>query len=438
MNKNFKVKLILGIILSILAFSCKKNENVIPTFAEIQIFDPPSTYMYLTAGLLDEESIIHLIEDHGFIWALSPNVTFENAEIVRLGKRQPNTSFFFRLENLKGNTTYYYKAFVQINGQQYLDKELTFTTRPGTWKKLSDFPGGGLVNATGFSINGRGYVVGENKVWEYNPDNDSWIQKKDAPFTTEGPTSFSVSNEGYVYCSDLWKYLPQTDNWLKIPTSDDRFLSKGCGGVSSFVIDNKAYIGGGSGNFGESWIEFEPISRSWQVADFNSHLAHNRSYASSFAIGKKGYLVGGDTYISRTDYSVAEFDFENGTSRYREPFKTDRGIGALRKEMTYFSINGQGFAGMGYGERPTGIGFSIGSQSDFYRYDEINDSWVPQPIHVHINENNELKFLGRAGAVSIVIGNRAFIGLGELRDFDSETETWTRTPYTDFWEFIPD
>ncbi|NBP69800.1 MAG: hypothetical protein EBU52_13765, partial [Cytophagia bacterium] len=117
-----------------------------------------------------------------------------------------------------------------------------------TWKRRHDFPGGKRHHATSFSLNGMGYLLGGNgpdgqtilssrpynDLWEYNPLNDSWIRKKDIPF--HAVSAIQVGNEIYATADQtfyfepgtgriwghgggksLWKYIPTSDEWLRLP-----------------------------------------------------------------------------------------------------------------------------------------------------------------------------------------------------------------------------
>src|SRR5882757_727061 len=75
-----------------------------------------------------------------------------------------------------------------------------------TWTQKADFGGGVRIYATGFSIEGKGYLgtgLGEfttfNDLWEYDPTTNAWTQKADfgggARYLAVG---LSIGRKGYI------------------------------------------------------------------------------------------------------------------------------------------------------------------------------------------------------------------------------------------------
>lgn len=77
-----------------------------------------------------------------------------------------------------------------------------------TWLAKDSLPGPPLYAASGFELNGSGYVIGgstapdnvtsTNAVWKYNPSTDQWTQKANFPVQTAGPAYFVLNNRAYV------------------------------------------------------------------------------------------------------------------------------------------------------------------------------------------------------------------------------------------------
>jgi len=156
------------------------------------------------------------------------------------------------------------KAYIGAGRDNYLVWE--YNTLTDSWTQKNDIPSEMYVpnyNSTeawqksNFVINGKGYVTTyNNSVWEYNSAEDTWIRKNDFPGGNRYWTSsFSINNKGYIaggtkyyYSSailnydEVWEYNPLNDSWIqitKIPSSNERFKSLG------FYIGNKIYFGGG-------------------------------------------------------------------------------------------------------------------------------------------------------------------------------------------------
>ncbi|GAA5024540.1 hypothetical protein GCM10011506_08230 [Marivirga lumbricoides] len=432
-----KNKILIGWLASLLLlFSCdEKNPEVVPIFETSQLEAPPLSYTYFNAEIdeVQENQIIDLIEDHGFVWSTSPDNSLDNpnSEIIRIGVKKPNYAFSSFVKNLIGNTTYYVKAFIQMNNQVYYANEISFTTKPGTWKKLKDFPGDPLVNATGFSINGKGYIVKESQVWEYIPSTDTWERKNDAPFYAPAPTSFVKGGEAYVFCTDLWHYQAELDEWELIEHANTNKSSRvwGCDGMASFVVGEKVYFAGGERRLNQLLIEFDFETMKWSYPS-KQHV-FNRAYASGFSLGSSGFIVGGDI-SGNDDLGIVKYNTDEQSFSYWGKLVNDRGYGCDRQEMICFQISDRVFIGLGYGEFVLAPGIDVKSQFDFYEYKPDEGVWIPQTYPVFVDENNDINFLGRSGGVSFVIEGRAFMGLGENRSYNNDTNR-----YQDFWEFIP-
>ena len=437
-------------------FSCGEKEpdiiDITPSFTNTSFIfvDCRPSFLVTDFSVEDEDMFRTHLQDHGFIYSTTNvnSIEDESSIIISKGTDLILNQFVVTSENLLTNTTYYARAFLKIYDQYFYSDEIIFTTRPGTWNKLGDFPGDGLMNATGFSINNKGYIVGKNpnqfysEVWEYDPEFDSWVQKNEAPFSSSGPSSFVINNVGYVYCNALWRYDQSMDTWIHNgygPANEftPEEYSKGCRGVSSFVIDNKAYIGCGVGNTNEGFMEFNALNNEWQLLDLNQGINPNRSYSTSFVLNDMAYIVGGDMSFYENDESIIEYDLQNMTSVYKGIFKGESSLGLDRKEMISFVINDEAFLGMGYGEFANEFGIRVGSQSDFYKYEPDINWWTRQNNPTQADENGIINCVERAGGVSIVVNGRAFMGLGVNRPNENSSENTETIIYKDFWEFIP-
>jgi hypothetical protein len=147
------------------------------------------------------------------------------------------------------------------------------------WEKLSDVPFGpyeqtGRFETASFVINGIGYFsggalsTGDTNCWSYNPQTDIWSRIADFQTPRSYTSSFSLNSFGYVSGGttvggsnrkDCWKYDPSSNSWTQI----DNVGHIERGGHFSFVINGKAYVGGGGiydsgGSSGYDFYEFIP------------------------------------------------------------------------------------------------------------------------------------------------------------------------------------
>ncbi len=156
-------------------------------------------------------------------------------------------------------------------------------------------------------------------------------------------------------------------NWTSIAD----FGGAGRSGAASFVIDGKAYLGGGfsaSGTRLQDWWQYDPATNGWiKKADFSGPA---RSSAVAFTIGNKGYVG-------------------------------------------------------------TGIDAASSRLKDFYEFDPIANngfgSWKP------IKEFGDVNTLGRSGCVAFTLNNRGFVGGGASKD-DIYSDLWEYLPTTNTWE----
>lgn len=172
------------------------------------------------------------------------------------------------------------------------------------WKKLPDFPGGKRYGTTTFTIGSYSYVcmgiesaVGDKKdVWRFDPSNQSWIKMNDFP----GPSrafafSFVVDGKAYVGGGghyggssydlisdhyDLWEYDPATDSWIQ----KSSFSPNGLSGkrFQATGIGNYGYFG--ANNF---LYRYEPSIDQWWV--FASPISFKDGGIAA-TIGNKGYF----------------------------------------------------------------------------------------------------------------------------------------------------
>lgn len=120
----------------------------------------------------------------------------------------------------------------------------------------------GRKNATTFVINGTAYVgtgttlTGDLKdFWAYDPQRDQWTLTEAFPGDPRRDAiGFSLNGKGYIgmgylvenstYLADLWEFNPNGAVGKKW-RSRTPLLGGGRSSAASFVIGNKAYVGGG-------------------------------------------------------------------------------------------------------------------------------------------------------------------------------------------------
>jgi hypothetical protein len=214
------------------------------------------------------------------------------------------------------------------------------------WTQKADF-GGGDLSGSGFSIDGKGYIVvgTTNDFLEYDPATNLWTQKAD--FAGEArvqAVGFSVGSKGYIGTgfstslkNDFWEYDPATNTW----TQKADFAGTARAQAVGFSIGSKGYIGTGADdvNFYKDFWEYDPATNAWiQKADFGGEA---RDYATGFSIVSKGYLGTGYNGTSLDDF----WEYDPITNVWTQ--KANFG-GTGRYYATGFSIGSKAYLGTGY------------------------------------------------------------------------------------------
>jgi len=157
-----------------------------------------------------------------------------------------------------GNTGY---VTTGVGGaSSYYNDLIQYDMQTNTFTLLS--PVGSLPNprfgATGFSLNGKGYMgtgiddsTYYNDFWQYDPVNNAWTQLADFAGTPRfGAVSFTTCGYGYIglgedlnstYRQDFWRYDPANNSWTFV----NHFPGSGRRSAVAFKVNNKAYVGTG-------------------------------------------------------------------------------------------------------------------------------------------------------------------------------------------------
>ena len=160
-----------------------------------------------------------------------------------------------------------------------------------------------------FALNGKGYFVcGEisysgilsNKVWEYNPSNDEWIQKSDFPGTARRcAVSFVINDKAYLCLGgntgdrrcelgDFWEYDPNKDLWLRkadFPISAYTKHTYELSTPNALSDNNKGYIG-----LVTKFWSFDPDENNWeQLSNYPTGIY---GFSFAFYVNNKIYFGG--------------------------------------------------------------------------------------------------------------------------------------------------
>ena len=199
------------------------------------------------------------------------------------------------------------------------------------WVEKEIFTGDARWDAFSFAIGEKGYVgggvIGGNNssqftatVYEYNTATDTWDNVQGLPANRRQATGFAINGKGYVAWgyygpnssqkdASVLEYDPVLDSWTAmapIPDIVDNAVVLDLP-APVYVDDDNAFLTGGNYPYGETW-KFNPTNDSWTPVDTPSL----RPYAS-FEVGGQGYLVayennsGWQGHIMKMDESLGEW-----------------------------------------------------------------------------------------------------------------------------------
>ena len=150
------------------------------------------------------------------------------------------------------------------------------------------------------------------------------------------------------------------------------FSGVGRSGASSFVIDGKAYVGGGFDADGKrliDWWQFDPTKNGW---------------------------------VKKTDFP-----------------------GAARSGAVAFTIGGKGYVG-------TGLGATSNRLKDFWEFSPTGNSGAGSWKQIK-DFGDPITETGRYGCVSFTVSNRGFVGAGSPYSTTALNDLWEYLPSSDTW-----
>ena len=271
-----------------------------------------------------------------------------------------------------------------------------------TWVARAPFGGGGRKLAAAFTAGGKVYVgtgvLGNSyfrDFWEYNTQTDTWTQKAlyGGPARVSA-SAFSIGGIGFLGLGQLasgassavqYAYDVASNAWVRF---SDFPLAAGRYEAATFVANNRAYVTCGTdGNFNyrDCW-EFNPLTDTWtQKADFGGSA---RAYPSAFSINGQGYVGLGAS-------SGRFFDMWRYTPTTNSWTRRADFVGGGRSGAVGFAVGNFGFFSTGFN------GSAV--YRDLWEYSPAADTWTQRAPFGGVASN---------GGVAAVVGSRAYVGLG--------------------------
>lgn len=288
--------------------------------------------------------------------------------------------------------------------------------QPNSWSVRSNFGGSARESAVGFSIGTKGYI-GTGRLalgtftkdfWSWDQSNNVWTQLADVggvsgPLRTDA-VGFSIGNKGYIgtgnsstgnYLNDFWEFDPTNNSWIQKTNFPGGIRTYAVG----FAIGNKGYIGTGASNWNTNnndFYEYDPNFDSWvQKASFPG-AGNGRSGAIGFSINSLGYLGTGyscaTSACNTPNIDFWSYDPITDSWTQRQSF-----AGGPRSYAFGFSIGDYGYVGGGYDI--TNYSF----HQDFWEYNPQNDTWLNRTPYQNLAGN----------AVGFSICDKGYVGTGK-------------------------
>lgn len=209
-----------------------------------------------------------------------------------------------------------------ITGPPYNANLYMYNSTANTWTTKEDYPGFPVYGAQAFAIGTKGYFgVGNGgtatgdfftEFYEYDSNNDTWLQRDSFPGTERfGTYGIALNGKGYVgfgangatntFFNDWWEYNPANDTW----TAKTNFPGTTRDYVAGFALNNQIYLGTGHQNTGtfetNDFYSYDPSSDSWTLQA--NYGGGNRWLVVGFSIGNKGYFGTGMNNTTSTNYN---------------------------------------------------------------------------------------------------------------------------------------
>jgi N-acetylneuraminic acid mutarotase len=276
-----------------------------------------------------------------------------------------------------------------------------FDPAANSWTQKADYP---LPNygVAAFGTSTHGYIGGgtflTNEFYEYDPVLNTWTAIPPAPSAPNDQTAFSVNGKGYVIDNSvLYEYNPLTQVWtFKSPPPVSSTIW-----CTSFVSGNSGFV-----KFGASLLEYKPALDQWVTrASFPGYATGG---SSSFSVDGYGYIISGyGSWLADLTKEVWRFNIATNTWDQMGDFD-----GSGRRFSVGMTVNNRGYFGFG----TNGINFNdwwvMDNFTGIHELSSENVSVFPNPtsdfLSIKINDNNlpvDLEFVSTEGKTVLMLQN---------------------------------
>jgi hypothetical protein len=427
------IKRIIGVISTcVLLFgvfsSCEENMDISPSIITEDVLYVSGERLRISGRIITTQNIN--ASDHGFY--ISDNASFNQSEIISLGERVNPGRFIGEISTLDIDRKYFVKAFVSIQDEILFGNvaevetliPLVFNFSP------NNGPEGTIVTITGKNLTSNTQVFfGDVRGTVVNISFESILQVRVPPISNQAVVNIKVVNQdreqtldrpfeyttgkytkladfpsdirifdgislqendvfyvgmgtdrGQAMNNTMWRYKIGSTNWQEIPIPS-RSLWR--------AFSSKSFYGGGSlGPLNDTQVQDFYQLKNGQFTVLNN-LPFVKSRALAFEIAGKFYVVGGISSQTLTN-EVYEYNVISGVwKRLRDaPFEINETVLNFSYSNKHYFIN------------PL--------TKELISFDPFSDTW-----------ETVSRFPGDFGngtGVGVVIGDRAYLGLGNRSD----------------------
>lgn len=224
-----------------------------------------------------------------------------------------------------------------------------------------------------------------------------------------------TSTSPLTYTNTVWEYEPLSNTQIQKNNFPFAVVQP-----VTFAVGNKGYVvgGGNSSNvYQNTNYEYDPANDSWTSKANFPESGVGASFG--FSYNGKGYVISGDRNTSSPAVSVYEYNPTTNQWTQKADFP-----GTGRKNLQGFVIGNYAYAGLG----TVGNGVLF---DDWYRYDIVNNTW--SSIASFPGKERccgmafELNGKGYAGGGLTHIANNYYV-LSDFYEYDPSGNTWTAVP----------
>ncbi len=237
------------------------------------------------------------------------------------------------------------KGYVGLgfDGNDYMNDFWEYDTQTDAWTQKDNFKGSARTGAIGFGLKGKGYMglgFDDNflkDMYQFDPAaavDNQWVKIADIGGSKRNnATVFTYKDEAFVvggvnnglYVADFWKFDPVNQKWIEmnaIKDQTDNSWDDHYKGIVrqyglAFVIGQKAYLTGGTGESGLINTNWEYVFADDKWDEASAFEGTSRTAGLAFSLGTRGFILTGRSSNYRFD-DVWEFlpDQEYNPDRY--------------------------------------------------------------------------------------------------------------------------